>query len=553
MLSNRSYQKLIILLLIAISLVVTPLSAQEETLLRLSEYNTQFVRNFNPLIDTSMVCTRNCIYEPLMIVNDATNEIVPWLASGYEWSEDGLTLTFHLREGVLWSDGEAFTSEDVVYTYETVRDVPGVTTYGALSAMTGDNAYVESVSAVDDTTVEFVFNRVYTIGLNELVTQLIVPKHIFSAVDDVIAFSNENPVGTGPFTEVVSFSSGSYQINANPNYWQEGKPAFDGIVYEFYGDANAASLAMINGDLDWGNMSLPNNGAEFIAEDPDNRSVVFGDDKNMGILALNMDRAPFDDINVRKAISMAVNREQIAMIGESGHVSPADVTGLTGAYAAWKVEDPATLADWASYNPDMANELLDAAGLERGSDGIRLFNGERMSYTAQVLPAPNWIADMEIAAQNLADVGIELTVQPNPNFPEWIGNLVMGTYDIQFAIYDGGPTPYAFYDRMSSYAPEGAPAGGNYTRYSGGAADALLEQFATSTDVAEQHAIALELQAVFAEEVSAIPLTPLGFVANISTANFSGFPTSDNPYASPEPNPQFDDDFLIVITTITAN
>lgn len=553
---NKNLYKRIILLLSALTLFIVPASAQEsETLLRLSEYNTQFIRNFNPLIDTAMVCTRNCIYEPLMIVNDATSELTPWLAESYEWSEDGLTLTFNLREGALWSDGEAFTAEDVVFTFETVRDVPGVTTYGALGALTGDNAYVESITAVDDTTVEFVFNRVYTVGLNEIVTQLIVPEHIFSEIEDVIAFSNENPVGTGPFTEIVSFSSGSYQINANPNYWQEGKPAFEGIQYEYYGDANAAALAMVNGDIDWSNVSLPNQGVDFVAQDPDNRTVVFGDDKNMGILALNMDREPFNDINVRKAISMAINREQIALIGEGGKVSVADVTGLTAAYDAWKVEDPASLADWATYNPDMANELLDAAGLERGDDGIRLFNGERMSYTAQVLPAPNWIADMEIAAQNLAEVGIELTVQPNPNFPEWIGNLVMGTYDVQFGIYDGGPTPYRFYNRMSSsvYSPEGAPTSGNYTRYSAGAADELLEQFATTTDMDEQHAIALELQRVFAEEVPAIPLTPLGFVANINRANFSGFPSDDNPYASPEPNPAFDDDFLIVITTITPN
>lgn len=525
-----------------------------DALLTIPEFNTQFVRNFNPLSNSAMVCTRNCIYEPLMILNSMTGELEPWLAESFAFSDDGLTLTFNLREGVFWSDGEPFTAEDVVYTYELVRDVPGVDS-PIIAAMSGETSYVESVTAVDDTTVEFAFNRVNSPGVYELIDQDIVPQHVFSAYDDVIATTNENPVGTGPFTEVVSFSTQAYQINANPNYWQEGAPTYGGIEFVSYGDGNAASLATVNGDVDWSSAPIQNPETTFVGVDPDNRYSVRLEDGNFNILALNISVAPFDDVNVRKAVSMAINREQIATIAENGTVGTFDVTGLTSVFDSWKVDDPSSLGDWTTYNPEMANQLLDEAGLERGDDGIRVLpDGARMSYTIGVLPAPNWIAGNEIVAQNLAEVGIELTVQPNPNFPEYLGTLQQGTFDMAFGIIDAGATPYSVYNRtMSSefLTPVGEAAQANYTRYDGGAADDLLRQFAEATTVEEQHQIVLELQRVFAEEVPVVPVIAHGSISHVNTTNFTGFPSADNLYASPEPNPAFEDDFLLVITSIS--
>jgi peptide/nickel transport system substrate-binding protein len=514
-----------------------------------------FTRNFNPFVTTGMPGRLNVIYEPLMILNSAKGELVPWLATDYAWSEDLKTLTFTLREGVQWSDGEPFTAADVAFTFNLLKTAPGVNST-VLPALVGDSAYVDSVTAVDEQTVAFTFNRVYTPGLYELISQVIVPEHLWQDVTDVVAFTNENPVGTGPFTEVVNFSEQSYEIDKNPNYWQPGKPAFKGIVWKAFADANAASLAMANGDLDWSNLMVGDPANNFVAKDPTdpaNRYFILEEGPNMGILAMNIDRQPFDDPNVRKAISMAINRDQVVMIGEGGVVSPSDVTGLTNFYHAWKVSDPAALADWATYDVDKANELLDAAGLARGADGIRVADGKPMQYAVMVLPAPNWIADLQIVAENLKEVGIELTVTPNPNFPQWLETQATGNYDMHFSIIDGNATPYRFYRQtMSSdlYAPEGTFAQGNYTRYAGGAADELLTQFAAATDLEEQKQIALELQEVFAAEAPAVPLVPLGGMGLVNTTRFTGFPTADNYYASAQPNPNFFADFLLVVTEI---
>lgn len=529
-------------------------AVNSDALLTIPEPNIQFVRNFNPFVTSSMVCTRNCIYEPLMILNSVTSELEPWLAEGFEFSDDGLTLTFTLREGVLWSDGEPFSADDVVYTFETVRDAAGIDS-PALAAMTGETAYVDSVTAVDETTVQFTFNRLNSPGIYELIDQDIVPQHIFSQYDDVIATTNENPIGTGPFTEVVSFSSQSYQINANPNYWQEGVPTFGGIEFVSYGDGNAAALAIVNGDVDWGSGNIQNPQETFVALDPDNRYTISSEDRNYIILAMNIAEAPFNDVNVRRAISMGINREQIALIGENGSVLPSDTTGLTNAFAGWKVDNPSDLADWTTYNPDMANQLLDEAGLTRGDDGIRLTtDGERMSYVIRPLPVPNWIADMEIMGQNLAEIGIEIAVEPNPNFPEYIGTLQEGNYQMAFGIIDGGATPYTVYNTTMSSAllsPVGERSPGNYTRYDGGAADELLAEFEAATSIEQQQAIIDQLQQIFAEEIPVVPVVALSGVAHVNTLNFDGFSIPGDLYASPEPNPSFDDDFLLVVTNLT--
>lgn len=515
-----------------------------------------FTRNFNPFVTTGMPGRLNAIYEPLMILNSATGELVPWLATGYRWSEDLKTLTFTLRPEVRWSDGKPFTAQDVVFTFNLLKTVPGVNS-SVLPALIGDSAYVDAVTAPDDRTVIFTFNRVYTPGLYELITQVIVPEHIWKEVDDVVAFTNETPVGTGPFTEIVHFTEQSFEIGKNPYYWQAGKPAFRGIVWKAFADASAASLAMVNGDLDWSNLFISDPANNFVANDPvnpANRYFILEEGPNMAILAMNIGRKPFDDPNVRKAISMAINREQIVMIGEGGVVSPADVTGLTNFYRAWKVENPAELADWATYNVEKANHLLDAAGLPRGADGIRSVDGKPMKYEVMVLPTPNWIADLQIVAENLKEVGIEINIRPNPNFPEWREIQATGDYDMHFSIIDGNATPYRFYRQtMSSelYMPEGTFAQGNYTRYAGGAADELLAQFTSTADTEQQKQIAIELQKVFAAEVPAVPLVPLGGMGLINTTRFTGFPTTENYYASAQPNPNFFADFLLVVTQIT--
>jgi peptide/nickel transport system substrate-binding protein len=515
-----------------------------------------FTRNYNPFTTTALPGTLNVIHEPMMILNSVKGELVPWLATGYKWSDDLKTLTFTIRDGVKWSDAQPFTAADVAFTFNLLKTKTGVNS-ASLSALTGASAFVDTITAPDAKSVVFTFKRVYTPGLYELITQNIVPEHIWKDVKDVVAYTNDNPVGTGPFTQIANFTPQAYEVDKNPNYWMAGKPAFKGIVYKAYADANAAALAMANGDIDWSNLAISDPANNFVAKDPKNKAnryFMFEEGPNMAILAMNINRKPFDDVNVRKAVSMAINRDQISTVGESGVVSAADVTGLSNFFKAWKVSDPTKLADWATYNVDKANQLLDAAGLKKGADGIRVANGKPMKYEVMVLPSPNWIADLQIAAENLKDVGIQITVKPNPNYPEWLKTQMTGNFDMIFSIIDGNATPYRTFRMTLSkelLADEGKPAQGNYNRYAGGKAEDLLTKFAASTDLAQQKQVASDLQKIFAQEVPAVPLTPVGGMGLVNTTRFSGFPAKDNYYASAQPNPSYFADCLLVLTQIT--
>jgi peptide/nickel transport system substrate-binding protein len=354
---------------------------------------------------------------------------------------------------------------------------------------------------------------------------------------------------------VADFQSQTYQLNKNPNYWQAGKPAFLGLRYLAFPDRNAQGLALVNGQLDWDNGQIANAEQTFVAKDQANRYFVNASGPNMATLALQIAKEPFDDVNVRKAISMAINREQIATVGESGIATPADVTGLAPFYQPWKVADPASLGDWATYDPAKANELLDAAGLAKGADGIRVLpDGSKMEYELPLLPLPNWIADMQIVSENLKEVGI--SVAPKPvQFPEWRAAQMKGDYAMMFNIIDGNATPYRFFNNTMASAllqPVGTDAFGNSTRYAGKKADDLLAQFAATSDEAKQREIAQQLQQVFAEEVPTLPLFPLSGQGFVSTAKFTGFPSNEDHYALAEPNSAFFADPLLVLTRLQA-
>lgn len=506
-----------------------------------------FQRNFNPFSSTALIGTVNSAYEPLMILNSITSAIEPWLATKYEFSADNKTLTFTIRDGVKWSDGQPLTANDVAFTYNLLKNTPGLNST-VLPALTGPTAYIDTITAPSPTTVAFTFSRVYTPGVYELFVQNIVPEHIWKDIADPVKATNDNPVGSGPFTQVVDFQNQSYQIDKNPNYWQSGKPAIQGVRYLAFPDGNAEGLAMVNGQIDWSNTSIPDPDQTYVAKDAANRYYIKESGPNMTTLALQIGKKPFDDPNVRKAISLAINREQISVVGEKGVSPPADVTGLGPFYQAWKVADPATLGDWATYNPDQANQLLDAAGLKKGGDGIRVLpDGTPMKYTIPVLPAPNWLADMQIIADNLKAVGIEATPEAR-QFPEWKDFQLKGSYDMMFNIVDGNATPYRFFDQTMSSTflqPVGTPAFGNSTRYAGKKADEILNQFASTPDPAKQKEIALQLQRVFAEEVPTVPLFPLSGAGFVNTTRFTGFPTKEDHYASAQPNPFFADQLLV--------
>jgi peptide/nickel transport system substrate-binding protein len=190
------------------------------------EQHSSWIRNFNPLTTASAARwpTLAGVYEPLYVFNSVKSEFVPWLAVAHEWREDNLVLRLTTRDGVRWSDGTPFSAGDVYFTFDLMRRFPALDRRGSWS-------FLEDVRLVDERTVDFRFSRLYVPGFGELAAQQIVPEHIWSELEDPVAFPNENPVATGPFTEVRLFRNQVYELGRNPYYWQEGLPRVEALRF----------------------------------------------------------------------------------------------------------------------------------------------------------------------------------------------------------------------------------------------------------------------------------------------------------------------------------
>lgn len=546
-------------MLLTMGYVPSTLAAQEATpapevsdqLLTASDEQTStWVRNFNPLLPqgaSNRWPTINGIYEPLFIYTTINAEIVPWLATEWSFNEDNTVLTFTTREGVEWSDGTPFTANDVAYTFNLFLENDAIPGNGAR----GVTPYLESIEATDDTTVAFTFNQVYTIGLFDIGAQMIVPQHIFSEVEDLVTFTNEEPVGTGPFTEVARFEQQVWELHRNPNYWQEGKPYFQGFRIPAYPGNDAINLATINGENDWAANFIPDIEQTYVAQDPEHFNYWFPSTGATVHLYLNTTVAPFDNADVRKAISMAINRDLIVEVAMFGYTHPADTTGLSDAFEMVKDEAAAT-AGWAVYDVDAANEMLDAAGLTMDGDVRVMEDGTPLEFELNVVSGwSDWVQACEIMAQNLEDIGMRVTLQPYEQ-ATWQTNVQNGDFTMSIGWSSQGSTVFNFYRGVMSsvtYNEIGTSSGENWHRFQLEAADVLLEQFAATSDEAEQATIAAELQALYAEHAPAIPLFPGPQWGEYNTMRFEGFPNEENPYALLS---TYSGERLLVMTTITA-
>ena len=189
------------------------------------EQQASWVRNFNPLTTATAARwpTLAGIYEPLFVFNSVRAEYVPWLAVGHEWREANRVLRVTTRDSVLWSDGRPFTARDVAFTFRLLRRFPALDRRGVW-------AFLADVQARDARTVDFRFARDFIPGLDELVAQQIVPEHVWKDVADPVAFPNEHPVATGPYTEVRVFQNQVYELGRNPRYWG-GRPRVEALRF----------------------------------------------------------------------------------------------------------------------------------------------------------------------------------------------------------------------------------------------------------------------------------------------------------------------------------
>jgi peptide/nickel transport system substrate-binding protein len=493
-------------------------------------------RIFNPYNPNPVNWTRMSMFEPLIVWNPVTSEPHYILATGYEYSDDLLALTFTLREGVLWSDGEPFSADDVVFTWELIAANPGFDWHGLL-------AFVEGIEKIDDFTVTFNLSRVYTQAHIILARFWPLPQHQWADVEDPVTFANEEPVATGPLTEVVTFNEQVIEICRNENYWGRDDagnqlPYIDCMRMPVYLGNDPANLAAVNGEVDWIANFMPDIDNTFVAANPENHHYYFWPGGGTVQLYFNTTKAPFSDVNFRRAVSQAIDYDSVVGIGMYGYTIPSNATGLGPINESWVSQealDAAAAAGLNTYNPDGAAAALEEAGyVDADGDGWRdNLDGSALAFNIQVVNGwTDWVTSVQIISESLQAVGLNAQTV-TPDFGEWLNNLQTATFDVSIGWSDAGLTPWNFYRAVldsSLITPDGVANGSTWARWTSEETDELLNAFTSTADEAEQREIMNQMQMIYVENVPAVPLFPGPTWYEWNDTRFTGFPTEDDYY-----------------------
>lgn len=501
--------------------------------------------NFNPYFDATsnvIASSEGLIYEPLLFFDKFTGTYTGMLASSYSTSSDGKQITFNLRQGVQWSDKQPFTSADVVFTFKMLKQFSALDVNGLWTL-----PIISDVSAPDDHTVVVTLASPNNDALFAIGDQTwIVSQHEWSTVKDPTNYADTNPVGTGPYL-VESFTPQLIKMKKNPNYWQPGLPKVQEIRFPAYKDNSTAELAMDQGLVDWNSIFAPNLQNTFEKRDPDHNHFWFPPSDVLYIL-VNLKKAPFDQLAVRQAISLAIDRSQWSRIAESGYETPASPTGLLPLDD--KYLDPTYQNLKFSVDTNKATQLLEGAGFHKGSDGIYAdAAGHRLSFSFEIPSGyTDWVAGAPVIANDLKAIGIEINVK-TVSVDVFTTDVQNGNFEITMQGTISGPSPYNIYSSLllsSNSAPIGQQANGDYERWSDPTTDQLLNQFITSNDPTVQQQAMSGLEKILVEQVPAIPLTNEPYWYEYNSTNFTGWPDPQHEYALPSPY-QYPDDEIVLL------
>lgn len=465
---------------------------------------------------------------------DDKNNFIPELAADVPTADnggvsaDGLTITWKLKDCLFWSDGTPLTSADVKFTWEAVMDEGS-----APSTRTGYDK-IASIETPDDTTVVIKFAELYP-PWQTLFTQgpnnqgSILPKHILEGQTALESndYIHWPTVASGPFV-IAEWVPGDYMtLLPNPNF-HAGRAKLDQIQIRFVADSAAALAALQTGDVDWypnfseGDITtlkdLEPEVKLTVVSSPDFEHYFFNLGRTEGVdgrgVADNEGFCPFKDINVRKAITLGINRQAIVDSLLSGYT---EVPVSQWPNTSWTN----TNLTVEGYDPEAAAALLDEAGYALGADGIREgeCNGEtvKLSFNFETTTAPIRI-DAALAVQaDLAAIGVEFTPIHTPAgtfFGQYVdgGPLTTGKYDM--AGYTTGfyPDPYTDNFQCESIPNAEKPDGTNWYHNCDPALSDLIDSSLSTADAAARKEIMDEAQKYIAENYYVIPMYARGRV-----------------------------------------
>ncbi|MBH0117742.1 ABC transporter substrate-binding protein [Salinibacterium sp. NG253] len=467
------------------------------------------------------------IFETLALVNPTGDlSTTPWLAESVEWNDDYTELTVVPRSGVTWSDGTAFTGDDIVFTFDqflngTLADTSGLNYEGA---------------TVDGDAITLTFGDSKYVAQARVLHTPIVPKHIWENIED----PNTDPltaeglaVGTGPYV-LDNWSTESVTLTANPNYWG-GDLAVPELHYVSYGDNAALTTALVSGEADWAQAFIPQIEASYLAADEANHFLV-SPTAGAGTLFMNLQTKPFNDPALREALAWTIDRQAYVDIAREGASEAIwSVTGLSD------LLENEILPEYSGQNYkvdiDKAKQILTDAGYTWQNESLIDPDGETVSFSISV-PAgwSDWNTEQALLAEELSEgLGIDVNVD-QPDWGGWDAARQEGTFQAIIHWLEDTGNAYGLYtSTMDTKWIVDDRAQFNFGRFDDSAVTEALNTYANTASDDERTAALEVIQTAFVDNVPAIPLGAHPLLGEYNTRNYVGFPTEDDQYASADP------------------
>ncbi|MFI6598474.1 ABC transporter substrate-binding protein [Nonomuraea sp. NPDC050536] len=486
-------------------------TAQKPMVIDVGFSGTTITRNFSPFNIQATQGMNGYIYENLWTFNILKGgEFVPWLATKYDWSGDGKKITIHLDPRANWSDGTKLTSKDVVFTMQYAKDHKSQT-----------NAGFEwtSVSAPDDQTVEITFDAPAFTRIDQIGAIRPVQEKVFKDKNPD-EFTNPDPVGTGPY-KLTQFTPQQLTFTARDDYWKQPVPVKT-LKMPIIGGTGALPR-LLSGEIAWSGGSIPNVMKSYVEKDAQNNHAWYPTYGAL-VLHLNVEKKPFDNVHVRKAISLALNRQEIADAGNPGLFHPINLTGL----------DQDTQKDWIA--PEYAGQVQKAADPEAAKQELAKAGLKPQDVSFDLLENAEWqdaIQRDKIIAQQLGDFGMKVTVRPLPG-----AQLTTMKQKGDFTAITGGTvysgqTPYTFY--RSILASEKIGTEYNWSRIKNAEVDDLIKKMASTGDQAQIKQYVYQIEKFMIDQLPLIPIANIGASTEYSTKEWTGWPDAGNPYTISAP------------------
>ncbi|WP_258366638.1 ABC transporter substrate-binding protein [Curtobacterium sp. MCSS17_011] len=508
-----------------------PTIGKDTMLINADRGNPLFDRNFNPYIANARTASK-WMYEPLIEVNPLDGKRNPWLASA--WSQpDAKTIDMTIRSGVEWSDGSPFSAEDVVFTFDLLKKFPAMDVKGAwqhIKSIEQDGDHVVFHLKSDDVPSLTIIGQTYILGEDH-----------WGGVEDPTTWRDPDPVGTGPFT-LGNYTDQQYSMNKNPTYWQADKIAIKHLILP----ATNTQLDTVTRGYDWAYSFISDVKGTWGAASKTNQ-WWFPAGGVIGLIP-NLTKAPYNDVNVRRGISLALDRDAIAETASEGNLAAAGQTGLI-------------LPNQERYlNPDIPDQGMITqdtkaaiASLEKSGYTVQggkvVKDGKQLAITIMTANGySDWLRAAQEVRRELTAIGIKVTIQA-PQPAGYQQNINNGTFDMAMGGMGNGDVYQAFNSLLSSefYQPVGKSTVNNYERYKNADTQKLLDEYKATTDTAKQQEILDQLQQTVYDELPVIGMYYGGLWGLFNTGKFVGWPSAKDPYMAPQ---NYDSAPLLIFTKL---